>query len=100
MLPLAIVSLLLLVLSVVLLSGHGDRLIAGYNTLSAKEREGVHIHRLRWVLAVTLVLDAAVLWLPWILHQEEEVMAILASVLYLFIISAVAVVLANTWCKR
>lgn len=95
-----IVSLLLLGLAVVVLSGRGDKLIAGYNTLSPEERERYHVRRLRWVVAVTIILWAALLHLPSLLHKDGDVMTVMATMAYGLIITIVAIVLCNTWCKR
>ena len=87
-------------LSVLLLTGRGDKLIAGYNTLTPKERERYHVKRLRGVLAVTLLLTLLFLDIPFLMGDEENVMAIMASVIYIFIVCFVAIFLANTWCKK
>ena len=100
MVVLILFCILLLVLASIVLSGHGDKLIAGYNTLSPKEREGYHVKRLRWVVAIMLFLTAVLLLVPWLMRKDDDVMTVLATAFYIFIICIVAVVLANTWCKR
>lgn len=44
-------TILFVPLILLILSGRGDNLIAGYNTASEKEREQYHIKRLRLVIA-------------------------------------------------
>lgn len=100
MITIIIINIVLVVLSVLLLTGRGDKLIAGYNTLTPKEREGYHVKRLRLVLAVTLLLTTLLLDIPFLIGDEENVMAIMASVIYIFIVCFVAIFLANTWCRK
>ena len=44
---LLIISLIVLVLAVIILSGKGDNLIAGYNTSTKEEKETYNIKRVR-----------------------------------------------------
>jgi hypothetical protein len=72
------VCLLCVVLGVVLMTGHGTMLIAGYNTMSPKEREkwnakaigravGIYLVALGVLLAATTWLAmAGVLWVSWV----------------------------------
>ena len=48
-------TILFIPLTLLILSGRGDNLIAGYNTASKEEREQYHIKRLRWVIAGTML---------------------------------------------
>ena len=45
-------SLLLFILAVLIATGRGDKLIAGYNTASAKEKAKVDIKRLRLLVGL------------------------------------------------
>ena len=53
-----IIALLLFVSGVVVLTGKGDKLIAGYNTASKEEREKVNIKRLRLLTGGLLIVMA------------------------------------------
>ena len=44
---LRIISLIVLILAVIILSGKGDNLIAGYNTSTKEEKETYNIKRVR-----------------------------------------------------
>lgn len=100
MITFIIINAVLFVLSVLLLSGWGDKLIAGYNTLSPKERDAYHIKRLRLVVAVTLLLTMLFIDIPCLIGDEGNVMVIMASVASIVVVCFVAIVLANTWCRK
>ena len=92
-------SVVMLALAVVIMTGRGDNLIAGYNTLKPQERERYYIKRLRGVIAVTLVLTTAIIDIP-IFFGWDDVMCHIASAAYILVICVIAVILANTWCKK
>ena len=58
MVAIIIVAALLFVLGIVILSGKGDNLIAGYNTSSKKDKEKYDVKRLRLVFGLMLILLA------------------------------------------
>ena len=87
---------LLAVLGVVILSGKGDWLIAGYNTASHEEREKYNMRRVRGVLGVLMFIVAGAVFLMQIM---PEIYTILIAIL-LFILAFIAIGIINTWGKR
>ena len=94
------VGVLCAAISLLLLSGHGSWLIAGYNTASEKEREKYDAKKLcRTVGAGLAVADVIIL----IMELFEDVLpASLAGIAAMLIFAdcLVMVFLGNTICKR
>ena len=82
-------------LGVLILSGKGDVLIAGYNTASKEDREKVNIKRVRLLVAVLLFFCGALMPLLAI-----EPIGGIAFAAIIFIASFVVVYLANTWAMK
>lgn len=82
-------------LGVLILSGKGDVLIAGYNTASKEDREKVNIKRVRLLVAVLLFLCGALMPLLTV-----ELMGGLAYAFIILVASFVVVYLANTWAMK
>ena len=70
MVVLIIVSIVFIALGVLILSGKGDFLIAGYNTASKEEKKQVNIKRLRLVIAVILF-AIVLLFIPWLIGKDN-----------------------------
>lgn len=87
---------LFIIMSVLLLLGKGDMLIAGYNTASPQEREQYDIRRLR--LLVALVLIVVALGMVALALWPEKVEA--AFPFLVIFICVLTVILANTWAKK
>lgn len=83
-------------LGVVILSGKGDWLIAGYNTASHEEREKYNMLRVRGVLGTLMFIVACAVFLMQIM---PEIYTILIAIL-LFILAFIAIGIINTWGKR
>ena len=83
-------------LGVVILSGKGDWLIAGYNTASHEEREKYNIRRVRGVLGTLMFIVACAVSIMQIM---PEIYTILIAIL-LFILAFIAIGIINTWGKR
>ena len=83
-------------LGVVILSGKGDWLIAGYNTASHEEREKYNMRRVRGVLGVLMFIVAGAVFLMQIM---PEIYTILIAIL-LFILAFITIGIINTWGKR
>ena len=99
MIVLIIVSIVFIALGVLILSGKGDSLIAGYNTASKEEKKRVNIKRLRLVIAVILF-AIVLLFIPWLIGREDSVIANLVSSFCYIVIAFVGILLANTWCLK
>ena len=94
---LIITAALCAIMGIVVLMGKGDKLIAGYNTASEKEKEKYNIHRLRFVVGVVLL--AVAFLMPLLLLKVGNVFKGLFSGIVV-ILSIAAVILANTWAKK
>lgn len=87
-----IISLIVLFLAILILSGKGDNLIAGYNTATKDERETYNIRRVRICIGGMLV----ALSLLMLLFADNFVVLIAVVPL----LSILSIVLANTWGKK
>ena len=94
---LIIIAALCAIMGIVVLMGKGDKLIAGYNTASEKEKEKYNIHRLRFVVGVVLL--AVAFLLPLLQLKVGNVFKGLFSGIVVILCIA-AVILANTWAKK
>ena len=95
---LSTVTLLMVVLAVVILSGHGDGLIAGYNTAKDEERKQFNMKRLRAVVAAMILFTTAFIWFA-VLIGDSAVIS-LAGLPVLLIGTVAGIIIANTWCKK
>jgi len=93
-----VIAALFIVLAAIFLMGKGDKLIAGYNTLSEEERKGINIHRLRILMAIISVISACYCIL--LSFIGEDLKSILAATFLFIIITFIIVILANTWAKK
>ena len=90
-----------LALSILILLGKGDKLIAGYNTASEEERKQINIKRLRWVVAVVIWITCAICaLLPYLPKPENPAVGSLIYMAIFGVIAIITVILANTWCKK
>jgi len=87
-------------MAVLILSGKGDGLIAGYNTASEEERAQVNVKRLRLVLANVLILAAVAIPMPVLMGRQNDVRLHLCMGGGIMVIALVTVILANTWCRK
>ena len=94
---LIIIAALCAIMGIVVLMGKGDKLIAGYNTASEKEKEKYNIHRLRFVVGVVLL--AVAFLMPLLLLKVGNVFKGLFAGIVV-ILSIAAVILAKTWAKK
>ena len=95
-----IIFVIMFVLGMVILSGKGDNLIAGYNTASEEEREEVNVKRLRIVVAGICILSPVVIGLPVFIGKEGDASLHLFTAFCVILMTIIVVILANTWCKR
>ena len=97
---LIIVDIIMMILGIVILTGKGDFLIAGYNTAKKEEKEKVNVQRLRWVVAGLLFMVTLIISIPCLIGAEDNAMAILFVPICAIFATVVAVILANTWCMK
>jgi len=90
-------TILLVPLILLILSGRGDNLIAGYNTATKEEREQFNMKRLRMVIGGILFLTIIAFWIPVLIGNQKF---IIPMTIALIPISFIGIILANTWAKK
>ena len=85
-------------LLLLILSGHGDNLIAGYNTATKEEREQFNMKRLRLVIAGILLATTILFWIPILMNDKEPYKFIV--LIGMFPVCFIGIILANTWAKK
>ena len=97
----SVVSLVLLVMAVVILSGKGDSLIAGYNTASREAQNVYDKRRVRILVGVLLIVVGLLIPAFGLLlilgHKEQVLVAFPATA---FIIVAATFAAAHLWAKK
>ena len=89
---LLIISLIVFVLAIIILTGKGDNLIAGYNTSTKEEKERYNIRRVRICIGGMLLILSSIMLL-----FADNYIILIAVVPPLSILS---IILANTWAKK
>lgn len=94
------VAALFITITVILISGNGSWLIAGYNTASKAEKEKYNEKRLCRVVGFGTGLIAVLLTIASLLNKQLP--AGFAYVLAVFIIldAVIIIILGNTFCKK
>ena len=87
-----------LILAVIFLMGKGDKVIAGYNTLSEEERKEVNIHRLRILMAILCIITAGFITLLSFIYKDVN--SFLTAMFVFMLITFVFIILTNTWAKK
>ena len=95
---LGIVTLILAVMGIIIIIGKGDKLIAGYNTMSKRRRGMYHIRRIRIVIAGMLWVCAVYVFT--LVRFADNMKFVTTSSFIFGIIVLTAVVLCSTWAKR
>ena len=90
-------TILLVPLTLLILSGRGDNLIAGYNTATKEEREQFNMKRLRMVIGGILFLTIIAFWIPVLIGNQKF---IIPMTIALIPICFIGIILANTWAKK
>ena len=90
-------TILLIPLTLLILSGCGDNLIAGYNTATKEEREQFNMKRLRMVIGGILFLTIIAFWIPVLIGNQKF---IIPMTIALIPICFIGIILANTWAKK
>ena len=85
-------------LLLLIISGRGDNLIAGYNTASKKEREQFNIKRLRLVIVSILLATIILFWISILMNDKDPYKFIV--LIGMFPICFIGIILANTWAKK
>lgn len=92
------IAAILSIMGLIILSGKGDMLIAGYNTASKEERERVNIKRLRLLMGGFMMVLAL---LAFLLIEEESLMSIMGFGAITLVLAFIVIALANSsWAKK
>ena len=81
--------------AIILFTGKGDILIAGYNTASKEEKEKCNIKRLRFLVGSIFILLACLIAL-----RDMDIMGRGLFVVSTIILVIVTLILANTWAMK
>lgn len=103
MIVLIFTSALLSLFAILVFSGKGDRLIAGYNSASDQERAKYNIQRVRLIVGLFLMIIAAIVLSGYYVTKQDENQSIMVICLLtgvVVILSIIAIVLVNTWTKK
>ena len=92
-----LLAALMLVLGIIVIIGKGDKLIAGYNTASEKEKEQYDIRRLRGLIGGLLIVLAPMTFFSL---KAETMAAVGSYVACTLVLCFIVVILANTWAKK
>ena len=95
-----IVFSLLFVVSIILLSGHGSGLIAGYNTASKEEKERINQKKLCRIVGAGLLPIAVLILVMAIFFETLPSFFVYVSVIFTLLDAALIVILANTKTKK
>ena len=88
-------ALVSLFVAIILFTGKGDILIAGYNTASKEEKEKCNIKRLRFLVGSIFILSAFLMAL-----RDMDIMGRGLFVISTIILVIVTLILANTWAMK
>lgn len=92
-----ILAAIFIIFAIVVITGKGDELMAGYNTASEEKRKKVNIKRLR-LLITTLLFIVSILLCATAFIKNNNVLNV--AWLIFFIVIICFVILANTWAKK
>lgn len=90
-----VLAAFLVIMAIVILSGKGDWMIAGYNTASKKEKEQVNIKRLRFIVGLFLLIVAPLLFI-----LGDNLIRVLVFVVVVISLAVCCSIFANTWAKK
>lgn len=91
------IAVLLGVMGLIILSGKGDKLIAGYNTASKEEREQVNVKRLRLLMGGFMVVLAI---LAFLIIEEESITSVMGFGTVMLVLAFVVIALVNSWARK
>ena len=94
-----IIVITLVIFAIVIYTGKGDKLIAGYNTASQEEKEQYNVTRLRLLIGSLLFWIAIVFGISICVPMSKEV-TLFFRILGIFVPTIAVVILANTWAKK
>ena len=94
-----VVGIILAIFSIILLTGHGANLIAGYNTASKEEKDKYNAKKLSRVVGSGMTVITGLVFVMGIF--ENVLPASFATIFLIIVIDIVIMlVIANTVCKK
>lgn len=99
MVEIILISLVLIGIAILLLTGNGDWLIAGYNTASAEKKKTFNVKRLRIALATTMLLITIAINILLLTGNIDNNKFTKGIGIAIIVICFVYVIIGNTWCK-
>ena len=95
-----IVFSLVFIISIILLSGHGSSLIAGYNTASKKEKDKINQKKLCRIVGAGLLPIALIILIMAVFFDTLPSFFVYIFVSFTLLDTALIVILANTRTKN
>ena len=94
------VFIILLIISVVLLTGHGANLIAGYNTSSQEEKNKYDEKKLCRVVGIGMLSISILIFVMGVLESILPAFTAYVAVGIILLDIVIMIVLVNTICKK
>lgn len=88
------------ILSLILLSGHGAALIAGYNTMTEDEKKTIDEKKLCFVLGICMFVCALTMLYTAVLSPNITIATTIIASSIITIDLVVSIYIANTKCKK
>ena len=89
---------MLVILAIVILTGKGDGLIAGYNTAREENRKQYNIKQLRTVVAVLILFTVAFVWFVALI--DDLAVTLLVGLPVLFFVYLAGIIIVNRRSKK
>ena len=95
-----VVGIILAIFSIILLTGHGANLIAGYNTASKEEKDKYDAKKLCRVIGSGMAIIAVLVFVMGIFENVLPASFAAISLIIVMIDIVIMLVIANTVCKK
>ena len=95
---LSAISAMLVILAIVILTGKGDGLIAGYNTAREENRKQYNIKQLRTVVAVLILFTVAFVWFVALI--DDFAVTLLVGLPVLLFVYLAGIMIVNRRSKK
>lgn len=92
-----IIAIAFIIMGIVILSGKGDRFIAGYVTEPRKAREHYDIRRMRILIGTMLIIISP---LTMLIKYVDTVLSNLILTVVVLALAAIILTLAGTWARK
>lgn len=95
-----VVGIILAIFSIILLTGHGANLIAGYNTASKEEKDKYDAKKLSRVIGSGMIVITGLVFVMGIFENVLPASFATVSLIIVIIDIVIMLVIANTVCKK